>query len=289
MNTIFVSSRRKYAIVALTFLSLLCLTGIWLLGSYLTSRKYIDPYILPEHAIDVSFESESGSTIKGWLFDSVRPTAKILLLHGKDASRVAMHERAKRFHSMGFAVLAIDFQAHGQSEGDRITLGYLESLDVSSSIDYLEERFHNIPLIALGVSLGGAALLLSDSTEKPDLLILESVFPDISSAVKNRLNAIIPHAGLLTPLLTLQLRLRLGKPTSWFSPLNASRTVAQPTLILSGANDDRTTPQETQRIYQSLAGPKELVLMEGIGHDDLELLGQERYWTVVESFISKYL
>ena len=264
-------------------------TMVWFIGSYLTSPTPSGPFTRPDIATAVSFESESGSNTKGWLFESENPTAAVLLLHGKDASRMAMLDRAKRFHSMGFATLSIDFQAHGESDGERVTLGLLESLDVSASIDFLESRYSDIPLIALGVSLGGASLLLSDSTDKPELLILESVFPDINSAIANRLNSVVPYGGLLSPLLTLQLGVRLGKPASWFSPVESAGKVKMPTLILSGADDNRTTPEDTQKIYDALAGPKEMVLMDGIGHDDLELHGRDQYWIVVENFIKKHL
>lgn len=210
-------------------------------------------------------------------------------MHGKDANRLAMMRRAEKFSSLGYSALVFDFQAHGESEGDRVTLGLLESMDATAAVRFAKTLSPGRPVITLGASLGGAAFLLARPKIESDLLIVESVYPDIKKAVENRLNALVPYSGFLAPLLTMQLEIRLGKPAEWFSPVNAAREIQIPTLVLSGDKDTHTTDIDTKRLFEAFGGRKELVFVEGAGHVDLELYDPTQYWAVVENFIKRHL
>ena len=48
--------------------------------------------------------------------------------------------RAEFLHRQGFAVLAPDFQAHGESPGEHVTFGARESLDAAAALAYLHAR-----------------------------------------------------------------------------------------------------------------------------------------------------
>jgi alpha-beta hydrolase superfamily lysophospholipase len=61
----------------------------------------------------------------------------VLLLHGVRSYRRSMLSRAIFLHDIGYSVLLINLQAHGESAGKRITLGYLESRDVVAAREFL--------------------------------------------------------------------------------------------------------------------------------------------------------
>jgi alpha/beta superfamily hydrolase len=50
-------------------------------------------------------------------------------MHGVRANRLSMVERARFLSYAGYSVLLFDFQGHGESTGQHITFGYLESKD----------------------------------------------------------------------------------------------------------------------------------------------------------------
>ena len=58
--------------------------------------------------------------------------------------------------------------------------------------------------------------------------------------------------------------------------------VTVPALLLHGAADRKTKPSHSQRIHAPLRGPRRLVLIPGVGHD--EILGREEARTEIESF-----
>lgn len=59
-------------------------------------------------------------------------------------------------------MLLFDFQAHGESPGDHITFGFLESRDARAALDFVHRELPGQLVAALGISLGGAAAVLAD-------------------------------------------------------------------------------------------------------------------------------
>ena len=72
--------------------------------------------------------------------------------------------RARMLNAQGFAVLLFDFQAHGESPGRYLTFGYLELRDARAAFDFMRQRLPGEHIGVVGMSLGGAAAILS---EKP--------------------------------------------------------------------------------------------------------------------------
>src|SRR4029079_3179884 len=110
----------------------------------------------------------------------------VLLLHGVGANRGAMLNRAEFLHDAGFTVLAPDFQAHGESEGEHVTYGARESLDAAAAVAYLYAVAPSERVGVIGVSMGGAASLLGLGPVRANAFVLESVYPTIRQAVSNR-------------------------------------------------------------------------------------------------------
>jgi hypothetical protein len=76
----------------------------------------------------VNFASTSGSLLAGWFVPGSECRA-VVLMHPKDGNRAAMLGRAKFLAQAGYSVLLFDFHAHGESTGESITFGWLESRD----------------------------------------------------------------------------------------------------------------------------------------------------------------
>ena len=65
-------------------------------------------------------------------------------------------------------VLLIDHRAHGESEGKTISFGINERYDILAWINYLNNRFGaNHPIILMGISMGGATVLMTSNLELP--------------------------------------------------------------------------------------------------------------------------
>ena len=104
-----------------------------------------------------------------------------------------------------------------------------------------------------------------------DALILESVFADIRTAARNRLEKKFGETGrLLEPLLTLQIRIWLGISRDSIRPIDWAKSDWSPTLVLTGTHDKRARPAESEGIFKNIPTPnKRIAYFEGAGHEDL--------------------
>jgi uncharacterized protein len=137
-------------------------------------------------------------------------------MHGIRANRLEMVGRARLLNATRFSILLFDFQAHGESSGQRITFGFLESRDAKSAFNFLRQKAHGERIGVLGVSLGGAAAILSETPLDADAMVLEAVFGSFDEALDNRLAMYLGALGpLLSPLLKYQVKPRLGLTQSF--------------------------------------------------------------------------
>ncbi len=146
------------------------------------------------HAENVTIRSTSGATLRGWFIAGRPGGGAVVLMHGVRSNRLSMVERARLLSAAGFAVLLFDFQAHGESDGARITFGHLESLDAAAAVAFVRQLLPDERIGAIGTSLGGAAALLGPAPLPVDALVLESVYPDIGAATANRIRVVLGPA-----------------------------------------------------------------------------------------------
>jgi pimeloyl-ACP methyl ester carboxylesterase len=206
-----------------------------------------------------------------------------------------MARRATFLQAQGFTVLLFDFQAHGESDGGRITYGHRESFDAAAAVDFVRRRLPSERVGVIGVSLGGAAALLGPKPLPVDALVLESVYPDIEAALANRLCASLgPILGpLFTPLLVPTCKLLLppilGVEPGELRPIDRIGRITAPLLLASGTADDRTTLSEAKSLYDLAPQPKSFWAVQGAAHVDLEQYDPAAYWQIVLPFLTSHL
>lgn len=218
----------------------------------------------------ITFPSRSGATLHGWFAPGVPGKGGIVLVHGIHADRRVMLPRARFLHRAGYAVLLFDLQGHGESTGDRITFGAKEAFDVESAVQVMRVKAPGERIGVIAVSLGGAAALLGPQPLQVDALVLESVYPTITQATRDRL-------GWLAPLLLWQLKPRLGLSPRDLRPIDHIGQVRAPIFVLSGDADRHTTPEESRAMFAAAPEPKEFWLVPGAGHEDLYAVAGQEY------------
>ena len=263
----------------------------WVVASSLVSPQQLVVGSLPDDLAGESFtlQSDSGTTLAGWHIPAQARNGVVVLVHGIRSSRLDMLDRARLFRKSGYSIVMIDLQAHGESPGAYITMGYLEQYDVKAAVNFARQTHPAEPVGVLGVSLGGAAALLGSPLEV-DAMVLESVFPDIEDAVRNRVARFLgPLAQLPTAMLLAQLEPRAGIEPASLRPIQHIATVGCPVLIASGSEDLHTTLEETRRMYSLAIEPKELWVVTGAAHVDLFKAAPEEYSRRVVNFFRQHL
>jgi fermentation-respiration switch protein FrsA (DUF1100 family) len=267
------------------------------IGSYLAAGYLIHPMQrsvgapppgLP--AQDVLLTSDTGRPVHGWLVPGQPDRPGVLLLHGLWSDRRAMVPRAEFLHRLGYTVLLIDLQGEGESPGEVITFGHLESADARAAVEYLRSQVGGRPVGAIGVSLGGAALVLADRPLGLSAVVLESVYDTIGDAVDNRMSMTFGPAGpWLSPLLVRQLPWRLHLTPDDLAPIRRIAALGAPLLMLHGDLDQHTTLPQARRLFDAAAEPKQLWVLAGAGHVDLCEYAPQEYRRRVGDFLAERL
>jgi len=258
--------------IALAFFVVGAAIGLYSVG-WALSRPFRADIGSPPASLDtetVTFSSQSGSLIHGWLSRAPSGRGSVLLLPGVRANRLSMIRRAEFLREAGYSTLLIDFQATGESPGDAITFGWRERFDVLAAVEYLKARMPDRPVGIVGVSLGGAATVLATPLLHVDAAVLEAVYPSIERAIVNRLDVRFGAFGrLAAPLLLLQFKPRLGVAPADLKPVDHIAELGCPLLVVAGTADRYTTVGDTQRLFGAAREPKELWLVGGAAHVDL--------------------
>jgi alpha-beta hydrolase superfamily lysophospholipase len=267
------------------------LVASWIVGGALCAPANHPVSAPKDMAVEnVSFDSTSGAMIHGWLVQAATNRGVVILQHGVRADKSTLVERAKFLSRAGYAVLLFDFQAHGESKGGKITYGFLESRDSQAAVGFVKMRFPGKPIGVIGVSLGGAAALLAKPPLEVQALVLESVYPNIVDATKDRLEWVLCRpARMLSPLLTCQFNLRIGVSPDELRPINGAAEAKPPKLFLAGTKDPRTKFSEAQEMFARAAEPKTFFAVEGAGHEDLHHFLGARYEQLILDFLDKHL
>jgi len=274
-----------FGVTTLSFLSLFCI------GYILCKPAQTKIQLSSELPFDtISINSKSGSKIHGWKLNGLPDNGVVLLFHSLRSNRMLMVDRAGFLWKNGYTVLLFDFQAHGESKGKRITFGYKESGDVESIYDYAKAQYPHQKIGAIGISLGGAAILLRKEIKPLDAVILEAVYPTVEEATCDRLEIRLGFlAPVVTPVLLSQLSIQLGINKNDLKPIDHIRNQKCPIFIMAGQCDRHTKIGESKRLFSAAGEPKEFWEVPDAEHEDLHKKQPHAYEEKVVTFFGKYL
>jgi alpha-beta hydrolase superfamily lysophospholipase len=107
------------------------------------------------------FQSFDGTSIHWWsaLPSSVKPSAKVLLVHGLGTHSDSLHFRnlRKYLNDRGLAVYGFDLRGYGKSGGRRAFVNHWRDFreDMRLFVEVVRRDEADLPLFVLGVSMGG--------------------------------------------------------------------------------------------------------------------------------------
>jgi len=290
MKSFFAAKRNKALFCAASIPLFFC-SAVWGAGSVLSHPVNHSVGALPAHlqGNSVEFESGSGSKLRGWLIPG-RKGAAVVLMHGYRGDRREMLGRASFLSEAGYGVLLFDFQAHGESPGKQITIGYLESRDAQAAVGFMKMSCPGEKLGVIGVSMGGAAAVLASPALEVDAMALEMVYSDIERATANRMERYFGvWARRFAPLLLMQLPLRAGIEKAALRPIDRVGAIKAPKLFIAGAKDRHTKLDESRELFAAASEPKEFWVVEEAAHVDVHQMAKEEYERRILDFFEKRL
>ena len=224
----------------------------------------------------------AGVSLSGWRCPAAGARrGSLVYLHGIADNRASGAGVIERFRARGFDVVAYDSRAHGESGGDVCTYGFHEKDDLRKVIDTLAEG----PVVLIGTSLGAAvALQHAARDERVSAVVAAESFSDLRTIATERAPFIFT-AGLVDQALARAEEIGEFQVDA-VSPALAAGSIRRPVLVIHGAEDVETGPHHARRLFASLAGPKQLILVPGAHHN--ESLRAD-VWLEVENWIDAVL
>ena len=233
-----------------------------------------------------------GLLLKGWVVAPPAPRATLALFHGLRQNRAQALDRIALLVRAGYRCVAFDHRAHGESGGRRTSFGFREARDVAAVLDLVADRWPHQGRVALGISMGAAALCFAASRARElDAVILESLYHDLGSTFQNRIGSKFPawfgrfRRGVIwVTERRLGLRLRQIAPVDHISELAPA-----PVLLLTGAEDPHAPPHDAARLFARCCGPREIALIPGADHANLVQAGGRLYRNLLLGFLDRRL
>lgn len=174
----------------------------------------------------------------------------------------------------GYGVVMMDARDHGESGGAMSTYGYLERYDSRAIVDALESSDKPRHILALGESMGAAVALQSAAVEpRIEAVVAEGTFRNLREVTYD-------YAGLQQSVLLGKTLFRPAAMVADYeaereggfrladvSPENSVAIRRFPVLLICGLSDRKIPRRHAEAIFRAAAGPKELWLVPGAGHE----------------------
>jgi len=245
---------------------------------------------------DVLMLTEDGVNIHGWFIPATeqparrddsrtptRPPLTLLLFHGNAENIGGFLDLALLARPAGYNLMLVDYRGYGESAGQPSESGLYS--DGRAALAYLRSR-RDVDagrIVVWGRSIGSAVAVEVAAADAgadrgraidappPAGIILESPFTSAADLLRD---------GGHTVLLVLS---RFG--TYRFDSASRIGRVKSPVLVIHGTADDIAPFHLGRRLFELAPGRKELVAIEGGGHNDLWALHEDEVWGAARRFL----
>jgi pimeloyl-ACP methyl ester carboxylesterase len=241
---------------------------------------------------DIALRTSDGLTLRGWFFP-VRGDRAAILIHGRHANRAEYQGRLEHIADFliarGFSVLLFDLRGHGDSDGDRFSLGQFERLDVASAIDFVAGRgFAEQRIALLGISLGaGTAIQELLLHPKIGALVADSSYMDAFTEVQEVLPQEGGIPGWFTPGVFVMTRIAFGLDGDQVRPIEVVRAHPERAILFIHCDTDGLIRVHHARDLRAAStnSASELWIAHGCDHAAASDLYPAEYRTLVTAFL----
>ena len=245
----------------------------------------------------VSFITEDGLTLHGWLIGSDAPGKNmpaIIICHGLGANKSDFTELAVLLARRGYRVLTFDFRAHGESGGSRSSLGHHKQKDVAAALAFLTAHpgIDGRRIGIFGFSLGGAtAILAAAGSGKFAAVAADSAFTSLRSQAREAVTGFYHLSSFpFVNLAVLGYELYFQTSVRNIDPEGVIGKIAPtPVFIITGEGDEMIPAENGRRLFNAAKEPKDLWVIPVGGHGGTIAAAGDEYAERVGEFFDKYL
>lgn len=252
-------------------------------------RETSDPkaYGLPYSPVWIP--SLTGKRLFAWYLPTDEACATVVMMHGWGGNAEMMLPLAKVFHGAGMNVLLFDARNHGQSarQGHSSLPRFAQDLD--AAITWLRQQAWHTPgpLVLLGHSLGGAAVLLAASRRRDIAAVISiAAFAHPRWVMQRTLRHPLIPKGLVT-LISNYVQWVIGQRFDSIAPVHTVCRIQCPVLLVHG-QQDTTVPIEDAHAILAACPRTQIELLEvpHAGHASVEMI--EAHAAQLYAFLRKW-
>jgi len=225
-------------------------------------------------AEEVSFPTADRLTLHGWFVPATASTQRLttIVFNGNAGHRGFRAPLAAMLATTGVATLLFDYRGYGDNAGEPSEEGLAE--DARAAYRYVVGRNDVDPrgLVYFGESLGTGVAIRLATEHAPRALILRSPFTSMVDLGRHHY-----------PLLPINAVLHDRYPS-----LDRIGRIACPLLVITAAHDSVVPSNQSRQLYEAARTPKHLVVLEGIDHNDYELLAGSRMRAEIDRFLQSF-
>jgi len=221
------------------------------------------------------FENEDGDRLAARLdLPATKPRAYALFAHcftcSKDVAASARISRELAAH--GWGVLRFDFTGLGNSEGDFENTNYSSNVeDLISAASFLR-REYGAPVLLIGHSLGGAAVLAA-AAHIPEVLCVVTIgapgtprhvrhlFSDSVGEIQKSGHAAVSIAGR-----TFRIKRHFLEDLDLHDAAERIRNLGKALLVLHSPSDEIVEIENARKIYDAAKHPKSFIALPDSDH-----------------------
>lgn len=229
-------------------------------------------------------ELKTSDNYKIKIYEAIKdnPKGVVIMFTGiMNPSVTYMYGLAQLMYDNGYASILVDVRGHGESDGDKITFAVEEIKDAQAVVDYINSnpKYSDKPIIAMGVSMGGAVAVNAASTiDDIDGLISMSAYSSWSDVAVDTLEVGgYPRwfANLIKPGIEIHGLLSYGLDFIEYRPEETIKQIGnKPILFMHSEEDDQVPIGNFYRIYENYTGDNaEVWIREGGAHFILHGVG----------------
>jgi len=260
--------------------------------------KLTDSYFFTPYEFGVAYEpvefapARGDHAVSGWFLPQEETRRVIILCGGYRGRKADLLGIAMHLWRGGANVLLFDYHGHGHDFGAPVTLGFRELDDFLGAVEYVKARVPGAIIGVMGYSMG-AAVAIMGAARRPEVrvVVADSPFATHWGVVEYNFKRVARLPA--TPFLFIADRLMALRAGYRFREVEPLRDVVQlaprPLLLIHGLDDMTISPQDSRQIYEAAGEPKELWLVDGVGHCGAYFQDRSLYCQRVTAFFAEHL
>jgi len=246
---------------------------------------------------EVTLEAVDGLSLHAYMHYSDDPNTHrwAVCVHGFGESAESVGIFGRHYEEKGWNILIPDLRSHGKSEGNYVSFGWDDRLDLVSWCSWLIRRDPQAEIILHGISMGATAVLLTAGGPLPKQVkgvISDCAFTSahdiIRQVYQERYNRFGPFS-VMWPALRSAVRRKRKLDLNKVDAVAAVRRSSTPTLFIHGVSDELVPPAMMAELYEHARCPKEFLWVPKAPHAKAAATNPILYWSTVDQWLAEHL